>query len=354
MRCPTLSELPPPPPGKTGWPWTEESPQLPDTMPDDSPWPRVSIITPSYNQAQFIEETIRSVLLQGYPNLEYIIMDGGSTDNSVEIIKRYAPWLTYWVSEPDRGQSHAINKGWRRATGEILAWLNSDDMYCPGAVSRVVEAYFANRAAVVFYGDCHAISRAGEHLYTRKMQEYASQMLCGRFPAQPSAFFLCTVLDEVGFVDEGLHYAMDGDFFLRIWHRCSESRFHYVPYPLASQRLYPGTKVSQGDKQAAALEIIFDRFFAQDDLDKEVLAMRRNAYSNVSSRRASFALKNNRRAAAVRHRLKAILLAPTLYQPLKVMRFFAIALLPGLVLEYARRVKQRARAFQRRGRPCML
>src|SRR5688572_28969334 len=108
MRCPMLSDLPAPPPGKTGWPWTEETFQLPEAMPDGKRWPRISIVTPSYNQGQFIEETIRSVLLQCYPNLEYIVIDGGSTDDSVEIIEKYKSWLTYWVSEPDKGQVDAI------------------------------------------------------------------------------------------------------------------------------------------------------------------------------------------------------------------------------------------------------
>src|ERR1700758_987177 len=119
MRCPTLDELPPPPIDKDGWPWTDDSPQLPDATVDGKPWPLLSVITPAYNQGQFIEETIRSVLLQGYPNLEYIIIDGGSKDGTVEVIRKYERWLSYWVTEPDNGQSHAINKGFRRARGEI-------------------------------------------------------------------------------------------------------------------------------------------------------------------------------------------------------------------------------------------
>src|SRR5262245_40106852 len=120
--CPALHDLPAPPPGRDGWPWTDRYPPLPESQLDGRPWPRVTIVTPSYNQGAFLEETIRSVLLQGYPNLEYAIVDGGSNDGSVEIIRKYADWLTFWVSEPDSGQSSAIERGFSQTTGEILGW----------------------------------------------------------------------------------------------------------------------------------------------------------------------------------------------------------------------------------------
>lgn len=137
----TLEDLPLPPVGKTGWPWTEATELLTEYRLDNSNRPRISIVTPSYNQGQFIEETIRSVLLQGYPNLEYIVIDGGSTDNSVEIIKKYQSWLTYWVSEKDQGQSEAINKGFQLSTGTIMGWVNSDDLLAVNALYHLANYY---------------------------------------------------------------------------------------------------------------------------------------------------------------------------------------------------------------------
>jgi len=133
-----VDDLPPPPPGRTGWPWTSGSRLLAEKRPDGTPWPLVTVVTPSYNQADFLEETIRSVLLQGYPALEYMVIDGGSDDGSRAIIQKYEPWLSYWVSEKDDGQSDAINKGFRRASGEVQAWLNSDDVYVPDALGKAV------------------------------------------------------------------------------------------------------------------------------------------------------------------------------------------------------------------------
>lgn len=161
MRCPTLSDLPPPPPSKTGWAWTVESPQLPEAMADGKLWPRISIVTPSYNQGQYLEETIRSVLLQGYPDLEYQVLDGGSNDQSIEIIRKYEPWLANWRSEKDGGQAAAINLGLKSATGVWFQNINSDDVLEPGALGLVGRS---PPEADLAYGDVLEFSDNHTHL----------------------------------------------------------------------------------------------------------------------------------------------------------------------------------------------
>ena len=264
MRCPTLKELPPPPPGKTGWPWTEESPQLPDTMPDGRTWPKVTIVTPSYNQGQFIEETIRSVLLQGYPNLEYIIIDGGSTDGSVEVIRKYEKWLTYWVSEPDRGQSDAINKGFAMAKGEILAWLNSDDLYTPGAVAEVGRAYADNPGFIVAGAVVEFDSRTGREIRTvmpRGMSfENMVEIWKRRFRwHQPGVFFPRSAYEQVGGMDISLEYAMDFDIICRLLRICQVT---YIEKVLARFRHHPSSKTdSQFLQQILEVRMVLRRFW---------------------------------------------------------------------------------------------
>ena len=147
MHCPELHLLPPPPPGKTGWPWTAESHAW---WKDDfaADWPRISIVMPSFNTAEYLEAAIRSVLLQGYPNLDFIIIDGGSNDDSLNIIEKYSGWLTDWVSEPDDGQYHAILKGFLKTNGNIMGWLNSDDMLFPEGLSKVGSIFSQFRGQV--------------------------------------------------------------------------------------------------------------------------------------------------------------------------------------------------------------
>jgi len=180
--------------------------------------PLVSIVTPSYNQAQFLEATMRSVLEQDYPNIEYIVVDGGSTDGSVEIIERYADQLAWRVSEPDAGQTDAINKGFARANGEILAWLNSDDTYEPGAVREAVNFLMTHPEVGLVYGEANFIDEAGR--------------VIGRFPAaqtdykrlrqgyvhipQQAAFWRADLWHQVGPLDAGFYFAMDYDLWVRL------------------------------------------------------------------------------------------------------------------------------------------
>ncbi len=264
MRCPTLSELPSSP-GKTGWPWTEESPQLPIEMLDDSLWPRLSIVTPSYNQGQFLEETIRSVLLQGYPNLEYIIIDGGSTDGSVDIIRKYNPWLSHWVSEPDQGQSHAINKGFLRAKGDWLAWINSDDIYEPGALKAIGQHASANPSFQLIYGNLFLVNNKGEIVGTLQggySKEKLVEFFRGFFGiSQPASFFRQDLVRSIGPLDESLHYIMDYELFLRASEVCE---FHYINHYLARFREHDMSKTGSYKLQFAKEHIqVAERYAAK-------------------------------------------------------------------------------------------
>ncbi|HEX3883730.1 MAG TPA: glycosyltransferase family 2 protein [Stellaceae bacterium] len=224
MRCPTLAELSPPPAGKTGWPWTVETPQLPPARPDGSPWPRISIVTPSYNQGQFIEETIRSVLLQGYPDLEYIIIDGASTDQSVDIIKKYQPWLTHWVSEKDRGQAHAINKGFARASGQIGAYLNSDDWYTLDTFSFVGHSFSSIHWDLLIGNPIPATVPSWRYLrrsWWKQRLNYPPRpffVADSRYPyaiSQESTFWNLLSRGHLQF-DENLHCCLDVDWYCKI------------------------------------------------------------------------------------------------------------------------------------------
>ena len=219
MRCLTLIDLPSSPENRIGWPWTEESPLVPHAVDDGSSWPRISIVTPSFNQGEFLEETIRSVLLQGYPEIEYIVIDGGSTDASVDIIKKYERWLTYWVSEPDKGQSHAINKGFAKASGEIYAYINSDDFYCPGALGAIAPIFAKDPEIHLVAGECiifdqDTIKQIFSPWWPENMDHFLRPF--GSTFAQPASFWSKDIYDQVGGFDESLHLCFDREFFLKI------------------------------------------------------------------------------------------------------------------------------------------
>jgi len=220
MRSLTLKDLPPPPEGKAGWPWTQDCQKLPDTMPDGSPWPKISIVTPNYNYGNFIEETIRSVLLQGYPNLEYIIMDGGSTDNSLDVIRKYEKVLTFFRSKPDKGQAQSINEGFSHATGDIIAWINSDDYYYKNVFSYVAKEYrqanpsrFWLVMAVDYFTPEVNVSCAKAQNLTHSLVDWT----IGKVETnQQGAFWARRIWEKEGMLDESMHYGFDTEFFVRL------------------------------------------------------------------------------------------------------------------------------------------
>lgn len=207
--------------------------------------PRISIITPSYNQGCYLEETIRSVLDQNYPDLEYIIIDGGSTDQSVEIIKKYANRLAYWVSEKDRGQTHAINKGFERCTGCIVAWINSDDIYLPGTLARVADHVIRHPSTMFLYGDAEIIDSQGHFLMYRKElpadKTMGNLLSWGLLIPQPSAFWRRQTFEKVGFLNENLQYIMDSEFWFRV---SQEFELQHISHIFSKQRYHAHSKTN--------------------------------------------------------------------------------------------------------------
>jgi glycosyltransferase involved in cell wall biosynthesis len=247
-----------------------ETPKLPPTQENGTPWPRVTVVTPSFNQARFLEETIRSVLLQGYPHLEYIVLDGGSRDESVEVIRRYAPWLSYWTSEKDGGQSAAINRGFRRATGEWVGWQNSDDFYALGAVHRLVETARARSSASVIYGSvrlCDAESKVTGSYPTSAFDPHAMLPWANMF--NQSMFFHRRVFEAGHFLDESLHHFIDHDFFWRLI--LAGYEFAYCPEMSATFRLHDLAKGStQHEVAARELYALYKRLHAEPKLAESV------------------------------------------------------------------------------------
>ena len=211
----------------------------------DNP-PLVSIVTPSFNQVEFLEETIRSVFEQDYQNLEYIIVDGGSTDGSLEIIQKYTDQLAWWVSEPDQGQTDAINKGFARASGEIFAWLNSDDTYQPGAISEAVAYLATNQEAGAVYGDANLIDEHGDVIgkFPARQTDYQRLMRGYVHIPQQATFFRGDLWREVGPLDPSFYFAMDYDLWVRISKRAP---LIYYPSLWANFRLHGDAKSIESD-----------------------------------------------------------------------------------------------------------
>lgn len=220
-------------------------------------FPKISIVIPSYNQGKYLEETILSIVKQQYPNLEVFVIDGDSNDNSVEVIKKYEQHLSWWVSEKDKGQSDALNKGLMKATGEIITWINSDDLLLPGSLHKAA-AHFSDlpevtgliHGGVVMFKENHVLEERFTYL-TPCLESYLSGMAF----SQPSAFFRKKYLDRVGLLDTDLHYGMDYDLFMRLSLVCN---FHPVRDVFSRYRLHDQSKsVSENHKFIADWKRIF-------------------------------------------------------------------------------------------------
>jgi len=207
-------------------------------------YPKITIVTPSYNQAEFLERTILSILNQNYPNLEFIIIDGGSNDGSVDIIKKYENYLSYWTSEKDKGQADAINKGFKMATGELIAWQNSDDIYLPGAFSRIASEYMKKLRYDVFFGNAYLIDRNDCIIKEMRYIPFSlSHLVYSTWNLTSQAvFWKKEIFLDIGYLDETLNVLFDWDWFIRIGK--TKIRFKFIRQFVGAYRIHEFTKLS--------------------------------------------------------------------------------------------------------------
>jgi len=273
---------------KLGWPWTEETNPL--VYKELKELPKITIVTPTKNQGEFIEETIRSILLQNYPNLEYIIIDGGSTDNTLQIIKKYEGWISHWVSEEDGGQTHAINKGFKLASGEIINWINSDDLLAPNGLFNVIERFEKNPDVHFVHGQNLTLDLEGKpQLFEPPNLNNLALEYLGSFPyVQPACFYKRSVLKTTGLLDESFHITMDKDFFVRI---ALNFNIKYIDRPIAIFREQKNAKTchysGQWDEERVK---VFSKLMRSVGAEKEIISTLQSI-GIYDSERESYPLK---------------------------------------------------------------
>lgn len=275
MHIISLKDLPAPPQGKAGWPWTEVKDEHLLRYGPDHEWPKVTIVTPNLNQGHFIEETIRSVLLQNYPNLEYIVIDGGSTDNSADIIRKYERFLTYWVSEKDDGMYDAICKGFDLATGEILGWQNSSDMFLPGALNKAVDVMRQ-------YGSRLIIGAVGLLIYGRTRYDIHNvhplikinpfKYMCYAYwtPPQCSCLWRRDLWEEVGGINRSLCRAGDYELFLKMTYVC---RPKIIDTPLSLFQSHKGALSMTQDERGYKLYDLERNLVAKEFIQEKGISL---------------------------------------------------------------------------------
>ena len=269
----------------------------------------VSIISPSFNQASYLEQTLRSVLEQDYPNIEYIVIDGASTDNSTDIIEKYADKLSWWVSEKDNGQAEAINKGLARAKGDIVAWLNSDDYYLPNAISNAVKVFEENSDVVLVYGDMLAVDEHGHTLNELKYKQLTLEdLLCFQIVGQPAVFFRREAYEKTGGLDTSLHFLLDHQFWIRI---AQHGRILHVPQMWAAARYHEAAKnrAKAADFGREAFRVL-DWAKTQPGLVEAVFSVERRARASANRVDARYLLDGGLPASALKAWMRALFLHP--------------------------------------------
>jgi glycosyltransferase involved in cell wall biosynthesis len=275
--------------------------------------PLFSVVIPSFNQGAFLEECLRSALDQAGPACEVIVIDGGSNDVSLEILRKYEKRLAYWVSEPDRGQAHAVNKGWARAKGDVLGWLNSDDRLEPGALAAASAAFAKRPGAAILFGDVQEIDDNGCSFSRKSMEGYGLRsLLLGKNMGQPGVFIPRPTYAALGGLAEDLHYALDFEYFLRIWTAYPDAGA-YIPCLVASSRIWEAAKtLRKGEEFGEEYRRVLEEYFERPDLPAEVRGLRRKALSHsVYFRQARIFLRGGRLREGLGDLLRAIRLAET-------------------------------------------
>ena len=269
----------------------------------------VSIITPSYNQAKYLEQTILSVLNQDYPRIEYTVMDGASTDGSVDIIKKYAGKLTYWESVKDKGQADAINKGFNRATGEIIAWLNSDDYYLPGAVSAAVKVFEENPDVVLVYGNMLAVDENGQTFNTLTYRQLTLEdLLCFQIIGQPAVFMRRSALQRTSGLDLTFHFLLDHLLWIKI---AKQGKMLHVNQTWSAARYHAEAKnVAKAAEFGREAFRILETIAQDKDLAKALMDVDRRAHASAFRVDARYLLDGGLPAQALRAWFRALFIHP--------------------------------------------
>lgn len=307
--------------------------------------PLVSIITPSYNQARFLETTLRSVLEQSYPRVEYLVADGGSTDASTEIIQKYADRLAWWVSEKDGGQAEAINKGFSRCKGEIIGWVNSDDYYLPGTLEEVVQVFESNPQVGLVFGDVRVVDEHGSILNELHYGDWSiRELMSFHIIGQPAVFFRRSTLEQAGFLDLSYHLLLDHQLWLRM---ALTSAIKYHPSLWAAAHYHADCKnLAMASRFGEEAQRIVRWMSEEQAFSRYLTGQERRIKAGAERLNAFYLLDAGEYQRSFKAYLRALWLNPGVVLPEWYRMLFALAAPLGLEKLKASYLEKRKRKFR--------